>query len=71
MAARPPSTPAEGAQLHPAAAEMAPPARPRPWADREWVTLLRRLVRRRTALFGMLVVLAVMLAAAAAPLVRP
>ena len=38
-------------------------ARPRPWAEREWVTLLRRLVRRRTALFGMIVVLVVMLAA--------
>jgi peptide/nickel transport system permease protein len=35
------------------------------------VTLLRRLVRRRTALFGMLVVLVVMLAAVAAPLVAP
>ena len=75
MAALPPSTPAEGAQLHPAAApaapELAPPVRPRPWADREWVTLLRRLVRRRTALFGMLVVLAVMLAALIAPIVAP
>jgi peptide/nickel transport system permease protein len=75
MAARPPSTPAEGAQLHPAATpaapEIAPPARPRPWVEREWVTLLRRLVRRRTALFGMLVVLLVMLGAAAAPLVAP
>jgi peptide/nickel transport system permease protein len=46
-------------------------AAPRPWADREWVTLLRRLVRRRTALFGMLVVLGVMLAAVFAPLVSP
>ncbi|HJR00857.1 MAG TPA: ABC transporter permease [Methylomirabilota bacterium] len=71
MAALPPSTPAEGAHLHPAAAEAARLARPRPWADREWVTLLRRLVRRRTALFGMLVVLMVMLAAVAAPLVAP
>jgi peptide/nickel transport system permease protein len=35
------------------------------------VALLRRLVRRRTALFGMLVVLVVMLAALAAPLVAP
>jgi peptide/nickel transport system permease protein len=35
------------------------------------MTLLRRLVRRRTALFGLLVVLVVMLAAAAAPLVAP
>jgi len=70
MAALPPSTPAEGAHLH-RAAEIAPPARPRPWTDREWVTLLRRLVRRRTALFGMLVVLAVMLAALIAPIVAP
>jgi peptide/nickel transport system permease protein len=74
MAALPPSTPADGAQLHPAAA---PPevvgrlVRSRPWAEREWVALLRRLVRRRTALFGMLVVLVVMLAALAAPLVAP
>ncbi|MFI5326934.1 MAG: ABC transporter permease, partial [Candidatus Rokuibacteriota bacterium] len=72
MAALPPSTPAEGARLHPAAAPaIAPPARPRPWAERDWVALLRRLVRRRTALFGLLVVLGVMLAAAAAPLVAP
>ena len=42
-----------------------------PRADREWVALLRRLVRRRTALFGMLVVLGVLLAAAFAPLVAP
>jgi len=76
MAALPPSTPGEGARLHPAAAP-APPevvgrlVRSRPWAEHEWVTLLRRLVRRRTALFGLLVVLVVMLAAAAAPLVAP
>jgi peptide/nickel transport system permease protein len=76
MAALPPSTPADRAQLHPAAAP-APPevvgrlVRSRPWAEREWVALLRRLVRRRTALFGMLVVLVVMLAALAAPLVAP
>jgi peptide/nickel transport system permease protein len=72
MAALPPSTPAEGA-LHPAAppAGVASLARRRPGAEREWVTLLRRLVRRRTALFGLLVVLVVMLAAAAAPLVAP
>ena len=71
MAALPPSTPAEGAQLHPAATEVAPLVGARPWVEREWVTLLRRLVRRRTALFGMLVVLGVMLAALAAPLVAP
>jgi peptide/nickel transport system permease protein len=46
-----------------------PAARPR--REREWVTLLRRLVRRRTALFGAAVVLAVMLAAVFAPLVSP
>ena len=75
MAALPPSTPADGAHLHPPAAPaatgVAPLVRPRPWAEREWMTLLRRLVRRRTALFGLLVVLVVMLAAAAAPLVAP
>jgi peptide/nickel transport system permease protein len=76
MAALPPSTPADGAQLHPAAAPappdvVGPRVRSRPWAEREWVALLRRLVRRRTALFGMLVVLVVMLAALAAPLVAP
>jgi peptide/nickel transport system permease protein len=53
------------------AAPIAPLAAPRPWADREWVGLLRRLVRRRTALFGMLVVLGVLLAALFAPLVSP
>ncbi|HTG12856.1 MAG TPA: nickel transporter permease [Candidatus Eisenbacteria bacterium] len=76
MAALPPSTPADGAQLHPAAAPappevVGPRVRSRSWAEREWVALLRRLVRRRTALFGMLVVLVVMLAALAAPLVAP
>ena len=71
MAALPPSTPADGARLHSAAAEVEPSMRSRPWAEREWVALLRRLVRRRTALFGMLVVLVVMLAALAAPLVAP
>jgi peptide/nickel transport system permease protein len=53
------------------AAEVVPLVRPRPWTDREWVTLLRRLVRRRTALFGMLVVVGVLLAAVCAPLVAP
>jgi peptide/nickel transport system permease protein len=62
MAALPPSS---------VATPVVPLAAPRPWADREWVTLLRRLVRRRTALFGMLVVLGVMLAAVFAPLVSP
>ncbi len=70
MAASPPSTPADGARLHPAA-EVVPLAGPRARAEREWVSLLRRLVRRRTALFGLLVVVVVMLAAVAAPLVAP
>jgi len=61
MAALPPSVATEGVGL----------ATPRPRVDREWVALLRRLVRRRTALFGMLVVLGVLLAAAFAPLVAP
>ena len=47
MAALPPSVATEAVAL----------ATPRPRVDREWVALLRRLVRRRTALFGMLVVL--------------
>ena len=62
MAALPPSVASEAVAL-------ATP--PRSAAEREWVTLLRRLVRRRTALFGMLVVLGVLLAAAFAPLVAP
>ena len=61
MAALPPSVAREAVTL-------ATP--PRSAAEREWVTLLRRLVRRRTALFGMLVVLGVLLAAAFAPLSR-
>jgi peptide/nickel transport system permease protein len=61
MAAPPPSVATEAVALAP----------PRPRVDREWVALLRRLVRRRTALFGMLVVLGVLLAAAFAPLVAP
>jgi len=44
---------------------------PRPLAEREWLTVLRRLVRRRTALFGLLVVLLTALAAIFAPLVSP
>ena len=53
------------------AAPIVPLAAPRAWADRGWVGLLRRLVRRRTALFGMLVMLGVLLAALLAPLVSP
>src|SRR4030095_17122492 len=58
MAAPPPSA---------AATEVAslPSARSR--TEREWVTLLRRLVRRRTALFGMLVCLCVLWTALLAP----
>jgi peptide/nickel transport system permease protein len=63
MAAAPPSSPV--------ATSAVPLARPRPWVEREWVTLLWRLVRRRTALFGLLVVLMVMLAAVLAPLFAP
>ena len=54
-----------------AATDVAPLASARPRREREWVTLLRRLVRRRTALFGMLVFLGVLLAAVLAPLVSP
>jgi peptide/nickel transport system permease protein len=71
MSASPPSTPAERAQLHPAAGEAVRLAPRRSGVEREWVTLLRRLVRRRTALFGLLVVVAVLLAAMFAPLVSP
>ena len=42
-----------------------------PVAEREWMRLLVRLVRRRTALFGMIVVAVVVLAAVFAPLVSP
>ena len=61
MVALPPSVATEAVAL----------ATPRSRVDREWVALLRRLVRRRTALFGILVVLGVLLAAAFAPLVAP
>ncbi len=43
----------------------APPAR------REWVLFVRRLARRRVALFGLIVVVAVVLIALAAPLLTP
>lgn len=62
MAAPPPSV---------AATEVAPLRSARSRSQREWVTLLRRLVRRRTALFGMVVCLGVLLAAVLAPLVSP
>ena len=40
-------------------------------ARREWVTFLQRLARRRTALFGVAVVLLVIVTALAAPLLSP
>ena len=43
-------------------------ARPEP---REWLVFLRRLTARRTALFGLVVVLGVVLTALAAPLIAP
>ncbi len=43
----------------------------RAWREREWVSLLRRLARRRTALFGLAVVAVVALTAVLAPLVSP
>jgi len=43
----------------------------RPWAEREWVVLLWRLARRRTALFGLAVVALVVLTAVLAGLVSP
>src|SRR4029453_8200653 len=46
-------------------------APPRPWREREWVVLTARLVRRRTALFGLVVVLGVLLGALLAPVVSP
>ena len=48
--------------------ELAPP---RPWGEREWVVMLGRLIRRRTALFGLAVVAVVVLTAVFAPLLSP
>jgi peptide/nickel transport system permease protein len=62
MAAPPPSA---------TATQVAPLQPARSWREREWVVLLRRLVRRRTALFGMVVFLGVLLAAVLAPYVSP
>lgn len=53
------------------ATDAVPLAASRRAADREWVALLWRLVRRRTALFGLVVVLGVAAAAAQAPLLAP
>jgi peptide/nickel transport system permease protein len=61
-------TPPADAPAAPSAVVLAPP---RPWAEREWVILLSRLVRRRTALFGLMVVTVVVLAAVFAPLISP
>ena len=63
-----PPPPGEAAPATTATVVLAPP---RPLAEREWVHLLSRLVRRRTALFGMLVVAVVLLAAIFAPIVSP
>ena len=46
-------------------------APPRPLKEREGMAMLRRLLRRRTALFGMLVVAVVLLTAAFAPVIAP
>jgi peptide/nickel transport system permease protein len=46
-------------------------APPRPWTEREGVVLLWRLVRRRTALFGLVVVAVVVLTAGFAGFVSP
>ena len=60
--------PADAATTAPPATVLAPaPAA----AEREWMRLLGRLVRRRTALFGMIVVAVVVLAAVLAPVVSP
>jgi peptide/nickel transport system permease protein len=60
--------PADAATAAPTPAVLVPAP---PVAEREWMRLLVRLVRRRTALFGMIVVAAVILAAVFAPLVSP
>ncbi len=46
-------------------------APPRPFAEREWVRVMSRLVRRRTAFFGLIVVLAVVVAAVFASFISP
>ena len=55
----------------PAVSESAVLAPAPPWREREWMVLAARLARRRTALFGLLVVTAVLLVAAFAPLISP
>jgi len=56
---------------HHEAAESLLLVRPSPRGEREWVALLGRLVRRRTALFGLAVVLLVVVGAIVAPLISP
>ncbi len=46
-------------------------APPRPWGEREWVARLRRLTRRRTALFGLSVMVIVILTAVFAAALSP
>src|SRR5437867_5448960 len=46
-------------------------APPRPWAEREWAVVVGRLIRRRTALFGLAVVAIVILTALFAPALSP
>ena len=66
--ASPAMTPPSSAATTTESAVLAPP---RPWSEREWVALLRRLVRRRTALFGLIVVSIVVIAALLAPVISP
>ncbi|MCI0547736.1 MAG: ABC transporter permease [Candidatus Rokubacteria bacterium] len=55
----------------PATAETVALPAPRAVAEREWLKLFGRLVRRRTALFGLFVVLVVVVAAVFAPVLSP
>ncbi len=54
-----------------AATESVTLAAPRPWVEREWAVLLVRLIRRRTALFGLVVVAMVAFTAVFAPALSP
>ncbi|MBI4241505.1 MAG: ABC transporter permease [Candidatus Rokubacteria bacterium] len=56
---------------HQEAAESLVLVRPRREAEREWLSFLTRLARRRTALFGLVVVVVVMLVALFAPWFSP
>ncbi len=55
----------------PASAETVVLAPVKSWSEREWVALLARLCRRRTALFGLVVVAIVLGAAILAPQISP